>query len=98
MRYRLIVKPLAENDILESYHWYEQQSVGLGDDFLSELGSTLNLIESNPQQYQVRYKDVHMAKINRFPYCIHYTIEQNTVFIHAVLNTKRNPENWNRKS
>lgn len=96
MSFRLIIKPLAERDILESYHWYNQQSPGLGDDFLSELENILHFIESNPNQYQIRYKNIHMAKVHSFPFCIHYTIENETVFIHAVLSNMRDPENWNK--
>jgi len=66
MSYRLVIKPLAEKDIEESYTWYNQEKAGLGHSFLDQLERSFEFIEMNPGQYQVRYKDVRMAKINRF--------------------------------
>ena len=33
MSYRLVIKPLAEKDIEESYTWYNQETAGLGHSF-----------------------------------------------------------------
>jgi toxin ParE1/3/4 len=98
MNGRLVIKPLAEKDITESYTWYNQEQEGLGDTFLEELEKSFDLIEMNPDLYQIRYKEVRMAKINRFPICLHYTIEGNTVFIHAVLSTSRDPQIWKKRT
>ena len=98
MRFRLIIKPLAEKDIEELYTWYNREQEGLGDDFLNELERSLELIASNPNQYQIRYKEVRMTKINRFPICLHHTVEKETVFIHAVLSTSRNPLIWRKRN
>ena len=37
MNYQLIIRPEAELDIEESYNWYEDQAMGLGDEFLLAL-------------------------------------------------------------
>jgi toxin ParE1/3/4 len=97
MSYQLFIKPLAEKDVIEIYAWYEEQNHGLGDEFLVEFESTMELVKSNPYQYQLRYKNVRMVKINRFPICIHLTIDDKKVFIHAVLSTYRNPKIWLRR-
>ena len=41
MTYELIVKPEAETVIEESFIWYEEQAVGLGQDFRGELRRTI---------------------------------------------------------
>lgn len=97
MSYRLVIKPLAETDIVESFTWYNQEREGLGDIFLDQLERSLEFIEMNPGQYQIRYKEVRMVKVNHFPICLHYTIEENTVFIHAVLGTSRDPQIWKER-
>lgn len=50
MAYKLVIKPLAELDIAESYQWYDEKLEGLGDDFLNELERSLELIKTNPHQ------------------------------------------------
>ena len=37
MSYTLVIKPLAEKDITETYTWYNQEQEGLGDTFLDQL-------------------------------------------------------------
>jgi hypothetical protein len=96
MSYRLVIKPLAEKDITELYTWYNKEREGLGDNFLDELERSLEYVEMNPEQYQIRYKEVRMTKINLFPICLHYTIEGSKIFIHAVLSTSRDPQIWKR--
>ncbi len=98
MSYRLVIKPLAEKDIVEIFAWYNQEKEGLGDTFLGQLEKTFEFIEQNAEQYQIRYKEVRMVKVNRFPICVHYTLEDGTVFIHAVLATRRDPSLWNQRT
>jgi toxin ParE1/3/4 len=97
MSYRLIIKPLAENDIKECYAWYTRKQEGLGDNFLDEFERSLEFIERNPEQYQTKYKAVRTTKVNRYPICVHYTIEENTIFIHAVTSTSRDPQIWKER-
>lgn len=37
---RLVFHPDVESEISSSYHWYQEQAKGLGDDFLTELESS----------------------------------------------------------
>ena len=97
MGYNVIIKPLAEQDIAESYQWYNEKQAGLGDDFLSELDRSLEFIRTNPLLYQVRYKEIRMVKLGRFPICLHYMIKKEVIFIQAVLSTYRNPRIWKKR-
>lgn len=97
MTYRLIVKPLAEQDITQSYLWYNEQREGLGEEFLNELERSIQQIIANPHQYQIRYKEIRMAKIRRFPFCLHYLTSGETIFVLAVLNTSRDPRIWRKR-
>lgn len=97
MAYNLIIKPLAELDIAESYQWYNGKQEGLGDEFLNELDRSLESITINPHQYQVRYKAIRMAKLRRFPICLHYLIREEAIFVQAVLSTYRSPKIWRKR-
>jgi len=37
MKYRIIVRPEAENDLKEAFFWYEDKRQGLGHDFLLQM-------------------------------------------------------------
>jgi len=89
MTYKLIIKTEAELDIAHALEWYASQKSGLELDFLNAIEETLAVIERTPKLFQLRYRNIRVVFTKRFPYGIHYTIEKNQVFVHAVLNTSR---------
>lgn len=92
MEYNLIVKPKAQQDIRNSIEWYRQQSGNLPEIFLNTIGESFEKIRKNPEHYQKRYNEIRIVFTKKFPYGIYYTVEEKTIYIHAVLHTKQNPE------
>jgi len=91
MAYNLIIKPEAEIELIEILDWYEKIDSSLGLKFYKELGRQLMRIEENPYLFQKKYKDFRVIYTEKFNYGIHFTIAINTVYIHAILHTKRLP-------
>ncbi|MBX2916949.1 MAG: type II toxin-antitoxin system RelE/ParE family toxin [Cyclobacteriaceae bacterium] len=82
----------AEDDLLDAYDWYEQQRVGLGEEFLESMESARETILKNPETYRIRYKKrIRAFLVNRFPYLILYILENETVNVVAIFHTSRNP-------
>jgi len=86
----LIVTLQAFNDVAQARDWYEKQRPGSGADFVSKVGQTLAMIESNPQLYPVLVKEARRANMKRFPYGIWLKVEVRSVVI-AWLHHCRNP-------
>ncbi len=95
--HKIIVKPLAESDIEEAALWYNDKVEGLGNEFLLVLEAKLNAIKRNPNQFQIIYKHIRRAVFERFPYVIFYIIEDNIVYVIAVVHTSRNPKLWKKR-
>ena len=49
MSLRLVVRPLAEQDLVETQGWYEEQRPGLGDEFRLIVDKLLGRIVERPQ-------------------------------------------------
>ena len=49
MLFKYFLSAEAEDDVLESYVWYENQKEGLGEKFLSALELARDLNLANPQ-------------------------------------------------
>lgn len=94
MSYKIIVKSGAELDLLEIVKWYESKSEGLGSRFLQDFEIKLDVIKRNPYLYQVKHKSVRMGFLKRFPVAVHFTVEEEKIFVHAILGTGRNPKIW----
>lgn len=92
--YRLLISDESRLDILEAYSWYESHRPGLGSDFELCLEAGFNQIQRDPLLFQKRYKDIHIHFISRFPYGIHYLVENDSVKVFGVLHTSRNPKKW----
>ncbi|MEW7279205.1 type II toxin-antitoxin system RelE/ParE family toxin [Aquimarina sp. 2201CG1-2-11] len=90
MGYNLVVKPGAELDITEALEWYEENTE-LSSELFIKIDEVLSRIETDPNNFQKRYKDIRIAFTDRFRYGVHYTIEDTTVYVHAVLHTSRKP-------
>ncbi len=94
MTYKLIIKPQAELDLLDSAQWYENRRKGLGSNFLDAVDDKLQVVIHNPLKYQLRYKSIRLALVHRFPFAIHFTVEEDKIYVLAVLSTYRNPKIW----
>lgn len=96
LRYRLSLE--AEDDLLESYVWYDNQKLGLGEDFLDALDGARDAILSNPLAYKIVYrKRVRAYTLTSFPFQILYLIEKDEVNVISVFHTSRNPKSWRKR-
>ena len=85
--------PLAIDDIEQTLDYYEKQQPGLCKRFAAQLQKTLNAINRNPFFASVRYDDIRCAAIKKFPYLVHYNINEDelVVTIIAVYSAYREP-------
>lgn len=80
----------AEEDILHAMYFYEHQSNGLGNYYLDSIMSDIESLYI--------YAGIHM-KIwgyyrllsKRFPYSIYYKVVDETIFVYAILDNRREP-------
>ena len=96
--YKLIIKPLAETDATEAAKWYNNALEGLGDEFLLALETKMNAIKQNPNQFSIVHKSIRRALTERFPYGIYFIAEKSTIYILAIIHTRRNPKIWRKRN
>ncbi len=56
MKYSLILRDKAVEEIKEAYKWYDEQLNGLGDRFLNSIKKNTDLILNNPIIFKTTYK------------------------------------------
>ncbi|MEO6130227.1 MAG: type II toxin-antitoxin system RelE/ParE family toxin [Saprospiraceae bacterium] len=98
MKYKIRLSPKAKKDIQAAIEWYIQNQSGLGDKFYFNLQANIEKLESNPF-YQIRYDNVRCMPLKKFPYMLHFTIDESRriVTIRAVFNTSMDPKNWTER-
>jgi len=84
----------ASREFRESIEWYESRVRGLGLGFTDEIDSTIERIRLNPDMYLKVVEDIKRIQVNKFPYSLFYTTEDDTLIILRVFHNKRNPIKW----
>ncbi len=82
----------SKADLESAFYWYENQSSGLGVDFLNSVKITLNNISEFPEMYNLCYSNFRRCILIKFPFSIFYTIHSNEIVIHSVFDNRQNPE------
>jgi len=83
-------------DLAAGFGYYEGQTEGLGERFLTAVGSAFDAIERYPQMFTQVHGEVRRALVSRFPYGVFYRVESKRVVVLAVLHTARDPKIWPR--
>lgn len=92
--HKIIIKPFAESDIAEAAIWYQNVKEGLGDQFLETIDKTIKTIQRNPNHFQLVHINIRRALTQKFPYAIFFVVESKTIYVLAILHTRRNPSLW----
>jgi uncharacterized protein (DUF1697 family) len=85
--------PQSLEDIAEAVEYYNEQRFGLGNKFLLDFDKVYKAIQQNPFFASVKYDNIHCAAFKKFPFSVHYEIDESnkTILIVAVFNTWREP-------
>lgn len=64
---KVIILPLAKEDLKEAKVWYENKLKGLGKRFVAEVDKKINFIKINPLASNIRYDEIHTTVLDVFP-------------------------------
>ena len=93
MIFQVELHPLAQQELHDSYQWYEERSSGLGKRFLAAIEERINDIAEHPESFNKKTGNFRQATVDSFPFIIIYEIltRQKIVFVSYIFHTKRNP-------
>jgi plasmid stabilization system protein ParE len=91
MKRTVVFRSIARREFDEAALWYDAQRFGLGIDFIDAVEEMVSEIAGDPERHPIVRQDCRRAVLRRFPYTIHYLIEENRIVIVAVFHAKRNP-------
>ena len=95
MSFSIAILPSALSDIQDAIDYYDEQQIGISQKFESELNLLFLSLQKNPF-YQLRYKTVHCLPLKKFPFMIHFTVDEKTsiIYVRAILHTSLNPDDY----
>ena len=95
---RVSFHELAEREMNDAALYYESESRGLGVRFLDEIERYIAAIVKNPNAGPKVRGKVRRRIIRKFPYGILYSVREDGIRILAIMNLKRRPTYWVRRS
>jgi plasmid stabilization system protein ParE len=81
---RIVIEPLAKQDIREARDWYSEKAQGLSELFRDELIATFDFIAREPLGAAVAFGETRLKPMRRFPYVIGYICHDDVVHITGV--------------
>ena len=91
---RLVLTPEADQDIEEAYWWYENQRLGLGEEFFRSREAALDIIRNLLELRARVNRKYRRAPLRRFPYSIFDKFDGATVTVAYLAHTARDPAKW----
>ncbi|MBM4053183.1 MAG: type II toxin-antitoxin system RelE/ParE family toxin [Planctomycetes bacterium] len=91
---RIVFVDPARDEMIEAAEYYENQSTGLGKDFIAEVQHTVNRIVENPKSGRIIRSNIRRRLLRRFPYGILYRTDAEKIVIVAVMHLRRRPGYW----
>ncbi len=95
MRYRFADEALEE--YIAAGQYYNRQVPGLGDEFADEIEVGVRAITMAPLTWRIVEADVRRYLVQRFPYGIYYTMEDDVIVIWAIKHLHRDPDYWQER-
>ncbi|MBL1281179.1 MAG: hypothetical protein COA33_012950 [Fluviicola sp.] len=97
MAYKLNTSTGAYLDIEKAIVYYKGIKSQLAENFLIELKATRKYIQKHPKKIQVRYANIRVAFLKRFPFGVHFRFENETVTIVSVFHTSQDDKKWKER-
>ena len=84
----------ASNELTEAIAFYEEQRLGLGYEFLSEIETAIEKITDFPNAWTRVSNRTRRILVKRFPFGLLYEIGEDELIIAAVMDLRRDPVHW----
>lgn len=90
--------PDVRLEVIDSFSWYQEQSLGLGHEFIQELEESFVSIRSLPSAWAKMGQTHRRYVLSRFPYSVIYKVRQNQeIFVVAVMHNHQKPKYWKER-
>jgi hypothetical protein len=84
------IQPAALADLRRGFRFYERQEEGLGTYFLDSLYSDIDSLRLFAGIHTIHFKKFRLLS-KRFPFAVYYEVKDDTAFVRAVLDLRRDP-------
>ena len=89
--------PEVDKEFIDTIAYYEECEIGLGVDFLREVYACIEKAVTYPRMWPEIEFGIHRCLVHRFPYGVLYSIEDDGIYILAIMHLHRDPDYWKHR-
>ena len=97
MTRRVVFRPEAAAEALDTRNWYEGRQPGLGVAFRKCLDDAIERLAKDPSQFRRVSGETRRALLDRFPYAVYFRATADDVVVLAV-HGRQHPLNWQQRT
>ena len=97
MKFPVVIKDLAEIDIVRGFEYFAKINPVLGDSFLIRLDEVVTRIADTPELYAELKDGIRKVQLKQFPYVLGYLFENDTIYVLGLLHGRRRPSEWKQR-
>lgn len=91
-KFQVIILEKAFQEIKNARNYYENNQINLGTSFTKEVFSILEILESNPLLFPIKFDNIREAVIKKFPFVVVFEVlTNNEIIVLSVFHFRRNP-------
>jgi len=92
-KFQVVILEKAFQEIENARDYFENNQINLGTSFTKEVFSILEILETNPLLFPVKFKNIREAVLNKFPFVVIFEVLPNDeIIVLSVFHFRRNPE------
>jgi plasmid stabilization system protein ParE len=97
MTLRIVFRRAAKSEFEDAAVRYDEQRLGLGDEFAIEIEQAVARAAVAPERYPVVFGNIRCTVARRFPFSVYFRVRRDSVVVLAVFHGRRNPAIWQRR-
>jgi toxin ParE1/3/4 len=93
-KFKIVLYDEAIADFNKALDYYRNISPTVVKKFHAAVDATFHDLKKNPF-YQIRYDNFRFKLVKKFPYLLHFIIDEKakTIFVYGIRNSHQNPDN-----
>lgn len=90
----VVLRPEAEDELLEAQAWYESKTLGLGFEFARAADAAITSALRNPYGHLRAEEEFRRVLLRKFPYTLIYLPSQDELLVVSFFHQYRKPGTW----
>lgn len=92
-KFQVVILEKAFQEIENARDFYENNQINLGTSFTKEVFSIIEILESNPLLFPVKFNNMREALVNKFPFVVIFEVlPNNEIIVLSVFHFRRNAD------